>query len=164
MISNNRLIKITLHHFWHCFWQILIFQTTLKPIQVIIISLIYYSSSIFLWSFSYHICVVDFWPVCLHWSDQRSLILKLVIGCGRKLSVGHIQNGHKYLLPPQVCGKLRQGCRLGVHTCLLQLISLLDLKSSSSSSFKPSFVDFWLVCIIFIGSEFIDPETCPWVC
>ena len=27
-------------------------------------------------------------------------------------------------------------------------------------SFKTSFVDFWLVCIIFIGSVFIDPVTC----
>ena len=43
---------------------------------------------------------------------------------------------------------------------LLQLIALLDLKYPSSSLLKPSFVDFWLVCIIFIGSEFIGPETC----
>ena len=27
--------------------------------------------------------------------------------------------------------------------------------------FKPSFVECWLVCIIFIVSVFIDPETCP---
>ena len=30
-------------------------------------------------------------------------------------------------------------------------------------SFKPHFVDCWLVRIIFIGSAFIDPETCTWV-
>ena len=37
-------------------------------------------------------------------------------------------------------------------------------KSPSSSQFMPYFVYFWLVCIIFIISAFIDPETCPQVC
>ena len=35
-------------------------------------------------------------------------------------------------------------------------------KYPSSSSFKFSSVDCWLVCIIFIGSELIDPENFPW--
>ena len=39
----------------------------------------------------------------------------------------------------------------------------LDLKYPSSYSNKPSFVDFWPVCVIFIVSVFIDPETFPWV-
>ena len=49
---------------------------------------------------------------------------------------------------------------VGCQTCLLQLEGFLYLKYNSSSSFKPSFIDCWLVCIIFTGSEFIDPETC----
>ena len=32
-------------------------------------------------SFSYHICVVDCWPVCLNLLYQNLLILKLVSGC-----------------------------------------------------------------------------------
>ena len=35
------------------------------------------------------------------------------------------------------------------------------IKYLSRYLFKPYFVDCKLVCIIFIGSEFIDPETCP---
>ena len=50
-----------------------------------------------------------------------------------------------------------------LSSIVLWSISMLDLKSPSSSLFKPSFVDCWLVCIIFIGSVFIDPKTCPWV-
>ena len=37
------------------------------------------------------------------------------------------------------------------------------LKSYSRYFLKPSSADCWLVCIIFIGLEFIDPETCPQV-
>ena len=37
------------------------------------------------------------------------------------------------------------------------------LKSPSRSSFKPYFVNFWHVCIIFIGSAYIDTEIFPWV-
>ena len=42
-------------------------------------------------------------------------------------------------------------------------ISFLDLRYPSTSLMKPFFVHCWLVCIIFIWSEFIDPETCPWM-
>ena len=114
-----------------------------------------------LWSFSYHIFGVDFWPVCLHWSDQRSLILKSFLRYDYKLSMGQIQTRHTNFLPLHVCGRLWRGCRFGVQNCLIQLIAFRDLKYPSSSSFKPNLVDFRLVCIIFIGSEFIDPETCP---
>ena len=41
--------------------------------------------------------------------DQISLILKLVLGCARKLSVGCIYARHMYLLPLQVCGSSCQG-------------------------------------------------------
>ena len=52
-----------------------------------------------------------------HGLVQNSLILKLVLGCVGKLSVGPIQNRHMDLLPPQVCGRFWQGCRLGVCKC-----------------------------------------------
>ena len=62
------------------FWLFLISWTIVQPIQVIIISFVYYYSTTFLWSFSYHLCVVYFWPACSHLSDQNSLILKLFLG------------------------------------------------------------------------------------
>ena len=120
-------------------------------------------SSIVLWGLSYHICVVDCWHVCLYWLYQRLLILKLVPGCDWKLSVGCIQTVNTNLITPQIFGRLWLGCWLGVQPCSLKFIYLLDLKLSSSSSFKPSFVDCWLVCIIYIRSAFIDPEIFPWV-
>ena len=133
------------------FLNILDFRTTVQLIQVIIICLVYYLSIIVLWGFSYHLCIVYCSLVCLHLSDQHSFILKLVLGCASKLSVGHIQSWHTGLLPSQVCVRSWRGCWLGVHTCLLQWIDFLDLKPPSSSLSKPYFVDCWLVCIIFIG-------------
>ena len=44
---------------------------------------------------------------------------------------------------------------------LLCSFSVNDIKHPSCYSFKPYFVDFWLVCIIFTVSAFIDTETCP---
>ena len=82
--------------------------------------------------------------------------LKLVLRCVRKLSVGHIQNGHTDFLPQHVCGRLWWGLWLGVKTCLNQLIDLLDIKYPSSSLFNTSFVDYWIVCIEFIGLVFIN--------
>ena len=41
--------------------------------------------------------------------------------------------------------------------------SLEFLKYPPRSLFNTFLVDCWLVCIMFIGSKFIDPETCPWV-
>ena len=99
----------------------------------------------------------------LHWSDQSSLILKLVFGCDCKFPVGHIQTGHTDLLPPQFCGSSWQRGRLGVQNFSLQLIALFDLKPPSISSFRPYFFCCWLVCIIFIVSAFIDTETFPQV-
>ena len=87
--------------------------------------------------------------------------MKLVLGCVSKFSVGRIQNGHIYLIYLQVYGRLWQGFRLGVQTCSDQLIALLDIKYPSISSFNPSFVDFWRMCISFTGSVFIDTETYP---
>ena len=163
MLSNNCLIKQPLIILLS-FWLFLIYQTTVQPIQVIIISLIYYYSSIFLWGFSYHIWVVYCWHVCLIWLYQLSLIPKFVLWCVIKLSLGCIQTGCTDLFHPQFCGRSWQGCRFGVQTCLIVLISFIDTKSPLSSSFKRYFVDYLLVCIIFIGSAFIATETFPWVC
>ena len=73
----------------------------------------------------------------LHWLDQRSLILKICLWCCCKLSVVRIQTVHADFLPPQVCGRSWRGFRLAVQTCLLQLITCIDLKYPSSYSFKP---------------------------
>ena len=114
-------------------------RTTVKMIQFIIISLVIYSSSIVPWSFSCHFCVIYCWPVCLHWSDKCSLILKLFLRFGCKVSVVYIQTGLTYFLSPQVCGRSCRGFQLGVQTFLLQLIDSLGLKYPSRSSLKPFF-------------------------
>ena len=128
----------------------MIYWTTVKPIQVIIISSITYSSSIIFWSFSYHICVIDCWHLCFHWSDQHLLILRLVLGCDCNFSVRRIQTGHTDLIPLQVCGRSWQECRLGVYTCLLQFISLLDIKSPSRyfSRLLLFIVDLCVSCLL----------------
>ena len=127
-----------------------------------------YKVLLFIWLFIHQVLFFGFLVIIfvslivdlfLHWQYQRLLILKLFLGCDCKLLVGRIQTRHTDFLPPQVCGRLWRGFRLDIQTCSLQLIVYLDLRYPSSSSFKPSFVDFWLVCIIFIGSAFIDPET-----
>ena len=128
--------------FLHSIWLFLIYQTTVKPIKVIIISLAIFLSIIVLWGFCCHLCVVACWPVFYNWLDQSSLILKLFLGCDSKFSVGHIQTVHTDFLPPQVFVRSWIGCWLGVHNCFLQMIYFIDKKSPSSSSFEPSFVDF----------------------
>ena len=95
---------------------------------------------------------------------KHSLILKLFFRCVRKLSVCCIQTVHATLLPLQVYWWSWQGCRLVIQTCSNQLIDFIDLKYPSSSLFNLSSVDFLLVCILFIGSDLFDPETCPRVC
>ena len=142
----------------------MISQTTVQPKQVIIISSICYLAGIILWGFSYHICVIDCWTVCYYLSDKCSLVLKLVLMRVSKFSVSRIQTGHTDLLPPQVCVRSWQGCRLGVQNCSLQCIDLIDLKYPSRYLFNPYFVGGWLVCFIFIESVLVDPKTCPRVC
>ena len=86
--------------------------------------------------------------------DHYSLILKLVLRCDCKLSVGCIQTGHTYLLPPQVCGRSWRGWRfLWFH--LPQSIHLLH------SRHLLKFDNFW--CIF--GNWFIDiTEYCSFCC
>ena len=68
----------------------------------------------------------------MHWLYQRPFILELVLECVRKFSMGCIQTGHMYLLPPQVFGRSWRGFWLGVKTCSLQLVSFIDIKHFSS--------------------------------
>ena len=92
--------------------------------------------------FSYHLCVVDYWPVCSYWSDQRSLIPKFVLGCVSKLSVVCIQTVHTYLPPPQVCGRSWRECRS-------HLFASFDYFAWSKISFK-----------LFVQSSFCWLLTC----
>ena len=63
----------------------------------------------------YLLLIVD---LCvLYLLGNRTLILKLVLGCDRKFSVGSIQTGHTDLLPPQACGRLWRGCQFFYCTC-----------------------------------------------
>ena len=56
-----------------------------------------------------------------------------------------------------------QGLRLGVHYCWQKSISLLNIKSPSSSLPKNYFVGCWPVYFLFNGLSLIDAETCPWL-
>ena len=132
------------------FWLFLNDQTIVQHLRDIIISTVYYSSYILIWSFSYHLCIVDCWPVCSHWSNQCSLILEFVLGCDCKCFVGHIETGNMCLLPPQVCGRSWWGCRFDDQTCSLQLISLLDLKLPSSYLFN-TFCIFANLCVSYLS-------------
>ena len=85
----------------------------------------------------------------MSWSDHSPLIPILVLGFRSKLSVGHTQTIHTYLIPPYICGWSWRGCQFSVTDCWLQSIVLVDLKSSSSSSCKISFCLF-LTCIYLI--------------
>ena len=109
----------------------------------------FYSSIIVLCSLSFHLCIVNCWPVCLHLSDQILLILNFFLGCDWNFSVGRIQTGRRNWLPPQVCGRSWRCFQLGGDTFLIKLIALIDLKYPASYSFKPYFVDFDL-CVSYL--------------
>ena len=83
--------------------------------------------------FFYSLYGVGCWPICLYWSSQHPLILKLVLECSLNVSVGHIKTIHTAFLLPQVCVRLWRGCWVFFQTCSLQLIALLDMKYPSSS-------------------------------
>ena len=139
LVIKRSFDQTNLQLFLHYFWLLLNVWTTVQPFQVLIISMMYYFPSIVLWGFIFHLYIVDYWDVCLPESDQRLLILKLVLRFVRKLSVGCIQTGHTSLFPPQVCGRFWWGCRLGVHNCAHKLIAFIDLKYFSSYFLNPSF-------------------------
>ena len=82
----------------------------------------------FAWSkISFNLFAQDFlyWffiYVFFHLMYQCSLTLKLVLGCGWNISVGHIQTGNTYLLSPHFCGSSWWGIQLCGCTCNHQLI------------------------------------------
>ena len=100
--------------------------------------------------------------------DIFIFIYKIIIYWYWNLYLGVLKNclwdvskiGHTDSLPLQDCRRLWWGFQLGFQTCLLQFIYLRDLKYPSSYLFKTYFVGCLLVCIIFIGLAFVDPETC----
>ena len=136
LLFNKTNFSLFLYYFWIFFndW------TKFQPFQVIIIYTIYYPSSIVLWGFSYHFCVVDCWPVCLHYSDQSPLILKPVLGRVIKFSVGRIQPGYTYFYPPQVCGRSWQVFRF--FTCHYQYIDWIQVNNHKFFKFIAVHVSF----------------------
>ena len=87
-----------------------------------------------------------------HIMDQRSLILKLVLGCDWKLYVGRIKMGHPHLLPPQACGKSWQGWQFFVYNCHLHcfewlqgnIIKRVDSRGTKDHWFYPLVYFYWL--------------------
>ena len=65
------------------------------------------------------------------------------------MSLGRLQTGHTYLLPPQVCGRLWLGWRLGVHTCSLQ-IDFFAWYKISFKFFVQAFFCWLLTCVYHI--------------
>ena len=55
------------------------------------------------------------------------MILKLVLRFVQNFSSGCIQTGHTNFFPTQVCGRFWWGWRLSVHTCLHEMIALINL-------------------------------------
>ena len=86
---------------------------------------------------------VDSWSVFLHQLDHRSLILILILRCVRKVSMGRIQNGSTYLLPPQAWGRYGKGCRFA----WFHVSSSIDLLSA----IKPSQVNPVNFCVNLIS-------------
>ena len=84
----------------------------------------------------------------MHQSVYCSLILKLVPGCLRIFSVGHIQTRHNDLLPPQVCGRLWRVWRLVVHTFLHPFIYLIDI--NILQVLRPILIFLLFACMYFI--------------
>ena len=84
----------------------------------------------------------------LYWPYQRSFILKIILRCVRKLSVGRIQNGHTYFIPLHVFGRSWQGYRLGVH--FFAWIDFFDWSKISSKFFVQAFFCWLLTCVYCI--------------
>ena len=75
---------------------------------------------------------------------QRLLTLKPVPGCDCKFSVGYIQTGHVYLLPPKFCGMLWQGCWL--RGCILHHQLIESLKVNRTNFFL-LIVVWWVLAV-----------------
>ena len=164
MLSNDCSIKLTFHCFYIVFdysWfleQQINWYTLLLFLQLFIHQVLFFELLVFI----FESLIVDLffsidWIIVNWYWNLSSGVLENWLWDISKPDI-RIWSPHRY-----VEGR---GKDIGwiFRTTPLRFIALLDIKSPSSFSFNPSFVDFWLVCIICIGSAFIDPETCPRVC
>ena len=164
MFSNYRSVELKFNYFkiiFDYYWFIELQLNRYKLllfIRFIIYKLLLFGVLVIIFTSLIVDLFVCIYQISVHWYWNLSLSVI------KHFSVGHIQPGYTYFLPPQVCGRSWQGLRLGVQTFLIQLIDLIDLRSPSSYLFKTSLVDGWLVCIIFTVSVLTDTETFPRVC
>ena len=121
MLSNNCPIELTFNNFYIVFGYYWFIELQLNWYMLFLFIRLFihqiFLSGVLLcliWNILQIICsslillIFDFCVSSLLY--QRSLILKLVLGCDLKLSVGRIQTGHTYLLPPQFFVRLWRGC------------------------------------------------------
>ena len=160
MFSNDWLIELTINYFYYLFD----YSWTLKR------QFNRYKLILFIWFMIFNYCYLEFYLSSLRrWflTYLSALIVLAFIDpetCPQfwlEIVSRPYPNRTYEFSHPSGCVRSWRGWQLGVQACLLQLVALLNLKYSSSSLFKPFFVDCWLVCFIFIGLAFIDPETCP---
>ena len=102
------------------------------------------STNLFL-SFRFDWNIIECLLVSMYWLYYHFSMLKLILGCVMKFSVGHIQTGHMDVPPLKAWGSSWQGCQLGDHTCSHQLSVMIWLNNPSSPSTKTYFVDCWHV-------------------
>ena len=105
---NNVLILI-----WHFIISLFEFRSNRSPIffTKVTFSILFSSYIVFrrtvIWSFfNLNLSIVDFWLVCLCWSNKSSLITIILLGCDLKFSVGHMMcSSSRYLFfsHPLVC-------------------------------------------------------------
>ena len=105
MFSNGCSIKLNFYYFYFIFTIIYFsdYSSTDTSYYCIFYLLLFNYQN---FEFFYHLYVVDLWHMRSHWSDQHSFILKLVLRCDCKFSVGHIQTRNIYFLLLYVCGRL----------------------------------------------------------
>ena len=164
MLSNDHLIEITIHSFYFIFDYSWFLEIQLKLYKLLlflrfnICQLFFFGVLVIIFaqlSVDLFVCI-DWIKNYLSW-NLFSDVLENVLWAVSKLEICIYP-------PPLVCGRLWRVWQLGVKTCSIQPIALIYLKYTSSSSFNPSFGNCWIVCIICIESEFIDPKTCPCMC
>ena len=125
--------------FLYCFWLFLVSWITVKPIKVILIYSIIYTSSIVILilcvldlkspsSYSSMPYFFDCWLVCIIFIGLLFIDTETCPWVLLKTASGPYQIGHTYLIPPQACEKLWKGCRfLSLH--LSQSINWLSSRN-----------------------------------
>ena len=148
MFSKKSLTKLIFYYFYIVFYYSWLLELQLNQYNLFLFLRSFICQVLFFGvsEISFKIFVQSFVDLCVSYLlDQRSLILKLVLGCDWKLSVGHIQTGHAYFLPVQVCGRLCQGWRFFLFH-LLQSIHLL-----ASRQFLKFAIFWWIFVDWFIN-------------